>query len=167
LAEVPVQSHVGVLSSLPIQVESDLEALVRTSAQHGFHFSKADVRSLVGSYVSDNYDKTVVVGMYLREHCRFVEKTPSADWVTDFMYHHLHKPSSVERVRKEAACDPFTIYHFYNILDGLVAEPAAFYNLDETGFFLDPQSTYAIVATGMETRRVIAGTGHSCFTALA
>jgi hypothetical protein len=175
MSDMPLQP-IGHRSSLPTQVEVDLAVLVRTSSRHGFPLSKEDVRALVGNFVEQQIINDTEVGRYLKDNCVFKMHVPSLDWVTEFMRRHhlsLHKPSTLERTRYQAASNPFTIYHFYDILEclysqlNIVTNPSAIYNLDETSFCTDPQAGLAIGAIGSHSRRVISGSGRSCFTALA
>jgi hypothetical protein len=165
----------GHLSSLPISIEGELAMVARTAARHGFPFSKKDLAMLIGSYVRDNKSNDDVSGQYLRRNCMFANDVPSDDWVTHFMRNHhlsLHTPSSLERRRQEAAMDPFIIYDFYDNLEKIVDDldirnmPSAIYNLDESSFSLDPSRGKRIGEKGKETKRTIAGSGRSNFTAL-
>jgi hypothetical protein len=83
----------------------------------------------------------------MKKHCQFVNKCPSDEWVTDFMSRHhlsLRLPSMQEKVRKEAASDPFFIFEFYNILKneldnlGILKKTSHIFNCDESAFFVDP-----------------------------
>jgi hypothetical protein len=82
-------------------------------------------------------------------------------------------PSANERVRKEAASDPFLIYQFYDNVEreidrlDLSASPQSIYNLDESAFFTDPSRGRVVGETGTRAHRTTSGNGRECFTALA
>jgi hypothetical protein len=167
---------IGRLPSIPEHLETELALVCRVSAEHGFGLQKVDVQQLIGEYIKENIQQNNEMGEYLRANCRFNEGVPSADWVTSFMkLHHLslRKPSPLERVRKEAAADPFVVYEFYSLLEKeieslhLQNSPQQIYNLDESAFFVDPRGGKVIAETGSKVQRVISTSGRNCFTAMA
>jgi hypothetical protein len=169
-------SPIGRVPYVPPDVQSELAVIAKTAARHGFGLTREEVRDLVAGYVQENWDKENVLGMYLRKNCKFVNRVPSLDWVAQFIEDYnlsLQKASLLERSRKDTASNPFIIYNFYSILEEKVKaldianSPSSFYNVDESAFFLDPQGGKVIAEVGAKTKRVVAGCGRSCFTAMA
>jgi hypothetical protein len=167
----------GRLPSIPFSMEADMAQLVKSAAENGFPFCKQEVRVFLGSYIQQCWDADDDIGAYLRANCQFNnKKTPSEDWMTCFVDTHylsLKKPSMMEKSRKIASSDPFLIYEFFDLLENVVTakhlenSPNHIFNLDETAFFTDPRSGKVVSEVGHDTKRVVAGTGRTCFTAMA
>jgi hypothetical protein len=167
---------VGRLPSLPIHISTDIAVIAKTAAANGFGLLKVELKAFIGDFLKANWDSDCDVGHYLRQNCRFRDKVPSDEWLTEFMQHHhlsLVVPSAMEKVRKDATSDPFLIYHYYDILEkeintlGLQNSPSHIYNVDESAFFLDPSRGKVVAATGAGAQRAIAGSGRDCFTVMA
>lgn len=167
---------VGRLPCIPSGVQVEVAQIARIAAAHGFGLSREELRKLIGDYVKENIQKDTSLGNYLRENCQFANNMPSDKWLANFMCNHhlsLHKPSPLERARRNTQSDPFIVYGFFDILDELFLRlnlhnaPSRIYNLDETAFFLDPKGGRVVAEVGESTHRVTAGPGRACFTALA
>jgi hypothetical protein len=167
---------IGRLPSIPLDMQIELAIIAKTAARHGFGLLKEEVTKLVGDYVQANRNNNDGMGTYLRAHCRFVNGVPSEDWVTEFMRNHnlsLKKPTPLERCRMETTSDPFIIYEFYDLVKSEMSRlhieksPEKIWNLDETAFFTDPRTRLVVGGKGESTHRTTAGSGHSCFTAMA
>jgi hypothetical protein len=166
----------GRLPSIPLDVAADLASLIKTAAAHGFPFTIQDIKHFVWQFVKDHWEVKDGLGAYLRANCRFINFSPGKDWMHNFLEKNnlsLKKPSTLEKVRKLAAGNPWTINEFYDLLEevvhrlGISEAPQNIYNCDETAFFIDPVGGKVVSAVGDRTKRVTAGAGRTCFTALA
>lgn len=92
---------------------------------------------------------------------------PNKDWWLGFSYRHklsLKKPQVVECSRKKA-CNPFTIYGYFELLRktmdelNIMDKPDRIWNLDETSFCLDPSKTKIVGAIGTPATRTTHGSG--------
>jgi hypothetical protein len=166
----------GHFPSIPLDVSADLASLIKTAATCGFPFSVEDIRHFVGQFVAHHWDGKDDLGLYLRTHCRFTKYMPGKDWMRSFLENNslsLKKPSTLEKVRKLAESNPWTIYEFFDLLEGVVERlglqgtPENVYNCDESAFFIDPLGGKVVSAIGDATKRVTAGAGRTCISAMA
>ena len=106
----------------------------------------------------------------------FIILCSGKDWMAAFLLNNnlsLKKPSTVEKVRKVAAGNPWTIYEFYDILEEVIKRlnlhdaPGQIFNADESAFFVDPRGGKVVSHIGDNTKRVISGSGRTCFTVMA
>ena len=163
--------------SLPAVCEEHVATIVREAGANGFGLSRRDLQEFVAHVVKRHLTEDSAVGEHFREHCQFLEGSPSQDWITKFMQRHdlsLYNASTLPRSRVEAASDPSIIYGFYNLLKsaleklGLEHKPENVFDLDETCFVLDPNSGKVIAAKGSRhVQRVTAGNGKQSFSVLA
>jgi hypothetical protein len=167
----------GAHSSLPPQVELDLATVVKVASRNGFGYTMEEIKSFVGAFVLDQWNKDTEVGNYLRSYCRFNkhDRCPGKDWMESFMRTHhlsLKKPSPLEKARKAAESNPFRIYNFYDIMERTVAElnlcdrPDCIWNLDESPFWIDPKSGKVVGEVGVKTQRVVSGCGRTCISVM-
>ncbi|CAH1997501.1 unnamed protein product [Acanthoscelides obtectus] len=77
------------------------------------------------------------------------------------------KPQSVEVARKRSM-DPFVMYDYFNILKQHIENiPASqIYNIDETGFCLDPSRIKVVGEKGRAAHRTTSGPGRENITVL-
>jgi len=60
-------------------------------------------------------------------------------------------PSTLEKSRKIAACDPMIIYDFYDILEKTMKKlkiedrPGCVWNVDESNLYIDPQKEKVVL----------------------
>jgi hypothetical protein len=171
-----VLSPPGRLQSLPPHLEAEIAGVAKTAAAHGFGLQKKELKEFTQNVVIQTWELESECGTYLKKHCQFVNKCPSDEWVTDFMSRHhlsLRLPSMQEKVRKEAASDPFLIFEFYNILKneldnlGILNKPSHIFNCDESAFFVDPVRGRIVSETGVSVFHSTAGSGRECITAMA
>jgi hypothetical protein len=164
------------LQSLPPNLEAEIAGVAKTAAAHGFGLQKKELKEFTQNVVIQAWELESECGTYLKKHCQFVNKCPSDEWVTDFMSRHhlsLRLPSMQEKVRKEAASDPFLIFEFYNILKneldnlGILNKPSHIFNCDESAFFVDPVRGRIVSETGVSVFHSTAGSGRECITAMA
>jgi transposase-like protein len=167
---------VGRSPSLPADVVSDLATLVKLAARYGFPFTSDEIKLFIASYVRRCWNVEDDLGRYLRRHCAFQNFMPGKDWMKSFLQQHnisRKTPASLEKCRKLAASDPWLIYEFYDVLESTIEmyhlhnSPLHVWNADESAFFLDPSGGRVLSAVGDKTKRVIAGSGRSCYTAMA
>jgi hypothetical protein len=163
----------GAHLSIPEELQAEIAMVARTAAKYGCGLLKWELRELIGCYVRENWDNEDTLGTYLRAYCRFTDKTPSNDWVTEFLRNHhlsLKKPEPLQRCRKENASDPFLVYEFYDLLESEVERlkigPGSMWNIDETPLYTDPRGGKVVAHTGDKVFRSISGTGRYCFTAM-
>ena len=106
----------------------------------------------------------------------FNDGMPGYDWATAFMRRHnmtLKTGGMMQLARKSVTSDPFVIYGFYDILRQEMARleimerPECIWNLDETGFPLDPSKAKTIGTKGAKTVRVTSGSSRENISVLA
>lgn len=73
--------------------------------------------------------------------------------------------------RKSATANPFIIFDFYDITEGLINEhnltPSQIWNCDKSGFPSDPQKCKVVSVKGEVAYKVTCGTGRENTTTLA
>lgn len=145
--------------------EEELANHLKTMAKHGFALSKNDVLIIVQSYCSENSLKVP-----------FKDNKPGPDWFRGFAKRNklsLKCLEPLEKVRKTATGDPFTIYNFYDLLEeqirvlGLEDKPSHIYNLDETSLCADPSRVKLVSGVGQKANRVADGSPRENTTILA
>ncbi|XP_037794933.1 uncharacterized protein LOC119590332 [Penaeus monodon] len=106
----------------------------------------------------------------------FKDNRPGRDWVNSFLLRHnmtLKKGGQMQLARKSVTSDPFVIYGFYDMLEkemdrlNIKDRPECIYNLDETGFPMDPSKSKTIGSKGEKTVRLTHGANRENITVLA
>lgn len=124
--------------------EADLTEKITVMAKWGFALSKAEILTVVQTYVNENKGTTV-----------FKNGKPRDDWFRIFCKRNRlsqKKMEQLEKCRRTATSDPFIIYGFYDRLEEiinqlqLVDKPGNIFNLDETSFNLDPGRIKGVAA---------------------
>ncbi|XP_056636655.1 uncharacterized protein LOC130445153 [Diorhabda sublineata] len=156
-------SSQGRSTAIPIQEERELAEGLKTMEKWGWSLSRGEVLKIVGDYVKRNKLKTP-----------FKPGLPGEDWFLGFSKRYglsIKKPQSVEYARKKSL-DPFIINKYFellkNILDnlGLRDKPHLIWNLDESGFCMDPSKTKVVGKRGTAASRTTAGAGRENITVL-
>lgn len=77
----------------------------------------------------------------------------------------------LEKSRRLATSDPFTIYSFYDKVEKCINDlnitSSQVWNLDETSFSMDPTRIKGIAAKGQKVHRTIEGSGKENVTVMA
>lgn len=119
-----------------------------------------------------------IVGLFLTRNqikTHFKNNVPGEDWFLGFKERHklsIKKPQALEYGRKKASMDPFVIEKYFDILQDtldnldLHDKPDQIYNLDETGFNLDPSRTKVVGERNSPSVRVTSGPGKESTTVL-
>lgn len=106
----------------------------------------------------------------------FKDGMPGYEWATAFMHRHnmtLKTGGMMQLARKSVTSDPFVIYGFYELLRQEMARleimerPECIWNLDETGFPLDPSKAKTIGTKGAKTVRITSGSNRENISVLA
>lgn len=131
----------------------------------GFGLVKEEIKDTIQEYVIENNIKTP-----------FKDNRPGDDWFIAFRDRHnlsVKKPEALEVTRRTITSDPFIIHEFYDLLSseikrlGLDNRPDCIYNLDESGFNMDPSKSTVVTEKGKPAQRVIQGSGRENTTVLA
>lgn len=145
------------------QQEEHLTVLIHAMEKAGHPMMRKEIKNLIGEYVRRNGIVTP-----------FKNDTPGDDWCQGFMKRNnlsTKKPQSVEVARKNA-CNPFTIYHYYDLLESAIQElnlsdkPERIFNVDETSFCSDPSSSKIVGLKGYTSTRTTSGPGRDNTTVL-
>ena len=106
----------------------------------------------------------------------FKQSKPGYDWVQSFLHRYnlkLTKGLIMQLCRTTARSDPFLVYGLYDLLEktvenlGLSGKPKAIWNLDESGFPIDPSHTKIIGPKGKNVKRTTHGNNRIHQTVLA
>ncbi|CAH2011313.1 unnamed protein product [Acanthoscelides obtectus] len=149
----------GRAPALPYDVEQKFSNSIKILEKWGMGLSKREVLQLIGRYVKDNNIVTP-----------FKNGVPGNDYFVRFTKaFHLSqkKPQSVEVARKRSM-DPFVMYDYFNILKQHIENiPASqIYNIDETGFCLDPSRIKVVGEKGRAAHRTTSGPARENITVL-
>lgn len=149
----------GRAPALPHDVEQRIADSIKILEKWGMGLSKTEVLQLIGRYVKENNIVTP-----------FKNGIPGNDYFIRFKNaFHLSqkKPQSVEVARKRSM-DPFVIYDYFNIIKEHIENiPASqIYNIDETGFCLDPSRIKVVGEKGKAAHRTTSGPGRENITVL-
>lgn len=148
---------------IPLEMENELASGIRTMEKWGWGLSRKEIFRIVGDYVRRNRLKTP-----------FKDGVPGEDWFLGFTKRHnfsIKKPQSVEYARKKSM-DPFIINGYFQLLEktlndlNLLDKPQQIWNLDESGFCLDPSKTRVVGNKGTAASRTTAGPGRENITVL-
>lgn len=148
---------------LPAYEEQKLASCLGIMEKWGFGLSRTEVLTLVEQYCRLNNVKTP-----------FKSGRPGPDWFILFKKRNklsLKKPQAVEKARQKCN-DPFIIYPYFELLEntindlGLQDKPHLIYNLDETGFNMDPARHKSVGPTGQPSTRTTSGPGRENITVL-
>ncbi|CAG5030884.1 unnamed protein product [Parnassius apollo] len=110
--------------------------------KYGYPLTRKEVLSLISEYIRRNGIVTTLKN-----------DIPGDDWFRGFRRRHnfsLKKPQLVEVARRKEACNPFTVYEYFDIPAkeiqdlNLTSAPDRIYNLDETSFCLDPTKSKVV-----------------------
>lgn len=158
-----VKENKGRPTAIHEKYEKRIAYSLHIMEKNGFGLSSEEVRDLVTQYVKKNKLMTP-----------FKEDRPGYDWLAAFRKRNnlsLKKPQAVEMSRK-AACDPFIIKQYFDMLEEYLVKldikysPDRIWNLDESSFSKDPEKTKIIGAKGFASTRTIASTGKENVTVL-
>lgn len=150
---------------IAIAEEQELAASLKTMSKWGFALLKEEIKDVIKEYVIENKIKNP-----------FKDNRPGDDWFAAFKERHnltIKKPEALEVTRRTITSDPFIIYEFYELLSkeierlGLENKPNQIYNLDESGFHMDPAKTKVVTEKGQPAHRTIQGSGRENTTVLA
>lgn len=156
-------STLGRSTVLPLEVELQLVEGITTMEKWGWGLSRVEVLRIVGDYVVRNKLKTP-----------FKHGVPGEDWFLGFARRHglsIKKPQSVEFSRKKCM-DPFIIGEYFRLLEktlidlDLKDKPQFIWNMDESGFSLDPSKVKVVGKKGTASSRTTAGSGRDNITVL-
>ena len=143
-------------------VEKELTECIATMCKLGFSPNRSQLKDIVQSYVTSNNIKTP-----------FTNNRPGKDWVRDFMSRNKlsgKKANIISSARKSATSNPFLIYDFYEVIDRIITEknlgPSQIWNVDETGFPMDPQKSRVIAPIGETGFTTTGGSGRENTTVL-
>lgn len=152
------QSKPGRRLDLPLIIESELAANIKTLSRWGFGMSRKEILNLVGTYVTENHIET-----------RFKNNIPGKDWFTAFCKRHnlsCKKPIKRQSIRTEQT-KPEVIYGFFDLYEktvddlGLRDKPSQIFNLDETSLCHDPSNTKVVAEKNKAVFRHTQGTGRT------
>lgn len=150
-------------SAIPIEEVTVLAEGIKTMSKWGFGLSRHEVMELVCEYVTKNNIRT-----------SFSNNQPGEDWFLAFKKRHnlsIKKPETLEYSRKKAT-DPFVIGEYFSLLQNTLKEldlenkPGQIYNLDESGFGLDPSKTKVVSEKNSPCSRVTSGPGREATSVL-
>lgn len=134
-----------------------------TLEKWGWGLSRKGVMRLVADNVNQKKIRTPFKG-----------RMPGQDWFMAFAKRHnlsIKKPQSVKFARKKCM-DPFIINKYFRLLNktweylDLFDKPHQIWNLDETGFYLDPSKTKMVNKRGPPCSRTTGGVGRNNITVL-
>lgn len=161
----PECRKVGRRTALPPEVENTFGDHLKLLAKWGFALGKKEVLLTVKDYVEAN-------GMVVP----FKDGMPGDDWFHNFCHRQklsLKSLEPLEKSRRVATGDPFTVYGFYDVLEeqiaalGLSEKPQNIHNLDETSFCSDSSRVKGLSGIGQKAHRYTAGSGRDNTTVLA
>lgn len=136
--------------------EIRIASLLHVMEKSGYPLTKKEVKAWISEYIRRNGIITP-----------FKNDVPGNDWCTGFFKRNslsMKKPQSVEVARKRA-CNPFTVYSYYDLLEKAVEEldladkPEQIYNLDETSFCNHPSKSKVVGQKGFRSTRTTSSPG--------
>lgn len=145
--------------------EKQLVKYISILSKWGFALSRKDVLEVVKDFVESNDIKTP-----------FKHHKPGSDWFRDFCKRNglkLKNLEALEQARRKNTSDPFLIYGFYDLVESNINElkikdkPANIWNLDETGFALDPKGVKGVALEKQKVHRTIMGSGKENISVMA
>lgn len=150
---------------LSSEIENKLAMYLRRMSEMGMGPTKGEVIAIVSEYLIAN-----------EMNVPFTDSAPGKDWAFKFMQRHslvLKKAITMQIARKNVTSDPFVIYGFYDILEaevqrlGIADRPECVWNLDESGFPMDPSRCKTVHAVGKPAIQVTCGANRDNTTVLA
>ncbi|KAK8372271.1 hypothetical protein O3P69_017786 [Scylla paramamosain] len=150
---------------LGTELEDKLKNLLKRMEKMGLGPTIMEFQDIVYDYLTANEISTP-----------FKHNRPGRDWVNSFLLRHnmtLKKGGQMQLARKSVTSDPFVIYGFYDMLEkemdrlNIKDRPECIYNLDETGFPMDPSKSKTIGSKGEKTVRLTHGANRENITVLA
>lgn len=150
---------------LGTELEDKLKNLLKRMEKMGLGPTFLEFQDIVHDYLIANEISTP-----------FKDNRPGRDWVNSFLLRHnmtLKKGGQMQLARKSVTSDPFVIYGFYDMLEkemdrlNIKDRPECIYNLDETGFPMDPSKSKTIGSKGEKTVRLTHGANRENITVLA
>lgn len=159
--------------------EESLVTIIKDMANSGFAPTAQQVRSFVAEYAAINEIKNPnYIPLATPSKRRSKQKIwyPSLHWMARFI-----KRNKLSRKRTKGMHlgrfnniqNPFIIYSFYDLLEAeltrlnLFDRPECIWNLDESGFPLDPTMSETVSLQGQKVVKIIAGYGRDNITVLA
>lgn len=145
--------------------EAHIEQCLKRMEAMGLGPTLSSFQEIVREYIIANSIKTA-----------FPDSRPGYDWASAFLRRHnltLKKTSMMQIARRNVTADPFVIYGFFDLVKseitrlGIEKRPECFWNLDESGFPMDPSKFKTIGTIGKKTIRVTPGAGRENTTVLA
>ncbi|XP_050706357.1 tigger transposable element-derived protein 6-like [Eriocheir sinensis] len=155
----------GKKTVLATEVEEKIADTIKRMEKMGLGPTLLEFREIVKDFLLANGLETV-----------FKDGMPGYEWATAFMHRHnmtLKTGGMMQLARKSVTSDPFVIHGFYELLRQEMARleimerPECIWNLDETGFPLDPSKAKTIGTKGAKTVRITSGSNRENISVLA
>ena len=171
-----IQGRKTVLSA---QEERELVKIVKEMADCGFAATPKQILSIVNDFSEVNEIQNPRFNPAISPSKRKVKNRiwhPTRKWLYSFMERNKlsrKRTKGMHLGRFRNIKNPFLINGFYDLLEneikGLNIEkrPECIWNLDESGFPMDPNNTETVSLRGQKVVKVMAGTGRENITVLA
>ena len=122
-----------------------------------------EIRIIVGEYINTNNVMSP-----------FKDGIPGRQWLERFFKSNkltLKKATMISRERKYFTSNPFLVFDFYEqlstIIDSNNLQPNQIWNMDETGFPLDPKKQMSVAPKGKRAYKTTQGSGRENITVLS
>ena len=143
--------------------EAILAQCIGTLCRIGLSPTVDEIRIIVGEYINTNNIMSL-----------FKDGIPERQWLERFFKSNkltLKKATMISRERKDFTSNPFLVFDFYEqlstIIDSNNLQPNQIWNMDETGFPLDPKKQMSVVPKGKRAYKTTQGSGRENITVLS
>lgn len=143
--------------------EKELADCIAVLCKNGFSPSLDDIRIIVQDYVNANEVENP-----------FINGKPGRRWMERFLAKNnlsLKRATLISKVRLDCTSNPFVIYDFYKTLSDVISDEVLsanqIWNMDETGFCLDPKKSMSVAPKGQKALKRTEGCQRENITVLA
>lgn len=152
------------MTALSHKEEEELATCLKLLSRWGFGLTRKETLEVVGEFITATGKESP-----------FVDGIPGEDWLESFMKRHpelsTRLPEQLKSVRAKTAANKDTVSNWFKFLketlvdNDLLDKPERIYNVDESGFPLDPKRLKVISQKGIpHLFRVIGGSGRENIT---
>ena len=148
---------------IPQEEEAILAQCIGTLCHIGLSPTMDEIRIIVGEYINANNITSP-----------FKNGIPGRQWLERFFKANkltLKKATMISKERKDFTSKPFIIYDFYEQLGGIISsndlQPNQIWNMDKTGFPLDPKKQMSVAPKGKRAYKTTQGSGRENITDLS